>query len=169
MLMVTLQLSEKAGLKLNIPQHETFYFVSIYMVLFVAFKSELFFFLAISRGPAWATVLKSSSLNRAMSSVNSCESISRRSGGIWEVVAVKTGAGIVTHSVDDTFHNVLTKLSIDFVCHLFKIETRRVTTLCVLHVGSQGGTRQRDTWYLFSLSTRSRDTWSFAFLTYDVF
>jgi hypothetical protein len=43
MLMVTLQLSEKRALKLNIPRHEKFSFVSICMVLFVSFKSKLVF------------------------------------------------------------------------------------------------------------------------------
>ena len=119
MLMVnTLQLSAKWGLKLNIPRHEKFSFVSICMVLFVAFKSELVY-LTISRGPAWATVLQSSSLNMAASSANSCESISRRSGGTRNVEA----------------------LSSDFVCHFLYNRNAKTTTLCVFPMGVAMGER----------------------------
>jgi hypothetical protein len=118
MLMVILQLSAKWRLKLNIPRHEKFSFVSICMVLFVVFNSELVY-LTISRGPAWATVLKSSSLNMAASSANSCESISRRSGGIWNFFLVRN----------------VEALSSDFVCHFFYNRNAKATTLCGFHVG----------------------------------
>ena len=123
MLMVTLQLSEKWGLKLNIPRHEKFSFcVHLYGVC--CFQVRISFF-DISRGPAWATVLKSSSLNRAASSANSCESISRRSEGIWDFFLARN----------------VEALSCDFVCQFFIIETWRATTLCVLPVGDAMGSR----------------------------
>ena len=54
------------------------------------------------------------------------------------------------HSNNDFFHNRNAKGD---------------NSLCTSCGGRHGGTRQRNTCYLFPRSTRSRDTWSFVFLT----
>jgi hypothetical protein len=62
-----------------------------------------------------------------------------------------------------------TTWEIFFCVHLYGVVCFFQVRISFLLLRRHGGTRQRDTWYVFSRSTRSRDTWSFVFLTCDVF